>query len=72
MMNYLDFNAQPALGVDSNGVNMVMSLFDSNDKAWLTQSTSSVFRWACAGIAKRLSNSTMADIFNAFFKVILF
>ena len=48
-MNYLDFNAQPALGVDSNGVNMVMSLFDSNDKAWLTQSTSSVFRWACAG-----------------------
>lgn len=48
-MNYLDFNAQPALGVDTNGVNMVMSLFDSNDKAWLTQSTSSVFRWACAG-----------------------
>ena len=47
-MKVLDFNPQPALGVNTNGVNMVMNLLDSNDRSWLTQSTVSVHRTACA------------------------
>lgn len=48
-MNYYEFDAQPTLGINTNGVNMVYELLNSNDRAWLTQGTDSVHRWACAG-----------------------
>lgn len=48
-MSYRDFQAQPILDINTNGVNMVYDILNSKDNAWLTQGTDAVQRWACAG-----------------------
>ena len=49
MMNYLEFKPQTVWGEYSNGVDLVYRLLNDRDQSWMTQSNSSVCRWACPG-----------------------
>ena len=49
MMNYIDFNPQPTWSDNSNGVSLVYKLLSEKDQSWMTQSNSSICRWACPG-----------------------